>query len=157
MPTLETIMKNVVVTEALGGALISVLLRAGAARPQPSAQPASNAPRPALDNSEQPGASGQSGNDQSANLTRKLRNPIASLISVPSQDNFDYGGGTEGHGSQYTINIQPVIPFKLTSDWNLIVRTIVPITTSVHSLPKSAASPTSCKAFSLHPPSRSAV
>ncbi len=70
-----------------------------------------------------------------ANLAEQLQNPVANLISVPFQNNFDYGGGATGHGSQYTVNIQPVIPFKLTPDWNLIVRTIVPVTTSVHVQP----------------------
>jgi hypothetical protein len=55
-----------------------------------------------------------------------LANPIANLISVPFQSNLDYGGGSQRAGTQYILNIQPVIPFKLTDDWNLIVRTIVP-------------------------------
>jgi hypothetical protein len=70
-----------------------------------------------------------------ANLAKQLQNPIANLISVPFQNNFDYGGGVQGHGSQYTVNIQPVLPFKLTANWNLIVRTIVPITEAVHVQP----------------------
>jgi hypothetical protein len=66
--------------------------------------------------------------DDTAELAKKLQNPISSLISVPLQSNFDFGGGSAGHGSQYLLNIQPVIPFKVTPDLNLIVRTIIPVT-----------------------------
>src|SRR3954470_21080420 len=59
-------------------------------------------------------------------IANKLSNPVASLISVPLQSNVDYGIGTY-HGSKYTLNIQPVIPFKLSSKLNLITRYIIPI------------------------------
>jgi hypothetical protein len=75
--------------------------------------------------------------DDTAELAKKLQNPIASLISVPLQSNFDFGGGPAGHGSQYLLNIQPVIPFKLDPDWNLIVRTIIPVTQLNSVLPQN--------------------
>lgn len=59
-------------------------------------------------------------------LAKKLSNPVASLISVPLQSSFDFGMGT-GSGWRYTLNVQPVIPMKLSDKWNLISRTIVPI------------------------------
>ena len=62
-----------------------------------------------------------------AELAKKLSNPIASLISVPLQNNFDFGAGPNGDGFQYKLNVQPVIPFSLNEKWNLISRTIVPI------------------------------
>src|SRR6185295_6986654 len=53
-------------------------------------------------------------------------NPVSSLISVPLQQNFDFGMG-EGSGWKSSLNIQPVIPFVLSPKWNLISRTILPI------------------------------
>jgi hypothetical protein len=61
-----------------------------------------------------------------AELAKKLANPVASLISVPIQNNWDFGIGS-ANAMRYTANIQPVIPFSLSEDWNLITRTIVPV------------------------------
>ena len=60
-------------------------------------------------------------------LAKKLANPISSLISVPFQNNFDFGMGPDKDGFRYTMNFQPVIPVALNKDWNLISRTIVPV------------------------------
>lgn len=61
-------------------------------------------------------------------LAKKLSNPIANLISVPLQYNFDDDiGAANGHKS--FINVQPVIPISINEDWNLISRTIVPLVT----------------------------
>lgn len=59
-------------------------------------------------------------------LADKLANPVASLISVPLQNNLTYGIGPY-NGSKYQINIQPVIPFKLSENLNLITRYILPV------------------------------
>ena len=60
-------------------------------------------------------------------LSKQLQNPVANLISVPFQSNFEYRGGPFGKGFQWTTNIQPVVPVKLNEDWNVIVRTILPV------------------------------
>jgi hypothetical protein len=65
--------------------------------------------------------------DEADALAKKLSNPIAAMISVPFQSNFDWGGGPRGDGFQYKMNIQPVIPFHLNDCWNLITRTIIPV------------------------------
>ncbi|MGB5570437.1 MAG: hypothetical protein WBM81_14185 [Sedimenticolaceae bacterium] len=65
--------------------------------------------------------------EQSAgDLARKAQNPIASMISVPIQSNINYDWGPEGETFAVT-NIQPVLPFKLNDDWNVVTRTILPI------------------------------
>jgi hypothetical protein len=58
-------------------------------------------------------------------LAKLLENPVANLISVPIQNNWDFGIGPRD-ALRYTLNVQPVIPFTLSKDWNLITRTIVP-------------------------------
>lgn len=64
--------------------------------------------------------------DQQAELAKKLNNPVADLISVPFQSNWDFGIGP-ADAMRYTLNVQPVIPVSISTDWNLIIRTIVPI------------------------------
>jgi len=63
---------------------------------------------------------------QQAELAKKLQNPVASLISVPIQNNWDFGIGP-AHAMKNTANIQPVVPVSISKDWNLIIRTIMPV------------------------------
>lgn len=65
--------------------------------------------------------------DEQAELAKKLANPVASLVSVPLQYNYDENIGPDGDGSKSVLNVQPVIPLSLNNDWNLIVRTIAPL------------------------------
>lgn len=67
-------------------------------------------------------------------LADKLANPVSNLISVPFQSNYDCCYGERG-GDRYTLNIQPVIPFSVGKDWNLITRTIVPIISAGETTP----------------------
>ena len=59
-------------------------------------------------------------------LAKKVQNPVADLISVPFQNDFNFGVGSHDN-LQYILNLQPVVPFHLSPDWNLITRTIVPL------------------------------
>ncbi len=59
-------------------------------------------------------------------IAKKLQNPVADLISVPFQSNTNFDFGPLG-GTQEVLNIQPVVPFHLNDDWNLITRTIMPL------------------------------
>jgi hypothetical protein len=59
-------------------------------------------------------------------LAKQTQNPVANLISVPFQANWDAGiGAREAVGT--TLNIQPVAPFSLTKHWNAILRVIMPL------------------------------
>ena len=60
-------------------------------------------------------------------LAKQLNNPIAALISLPIQINFDENIGANDQGTRTTINVQPVAPFELSEDWNIISRTILPL------------------------------
>lgn len=61
-------------------------------------------------------------------LAQAAQNPVGDLISVPLQNNTNFGFGPYDR-TQNVLNIQPVVPIGLGSDWNLITRTIFPVTT----------------------------
>jgi hypothetical protein len=64
--------------------------------------------------------------DQATKLAKATQNPVADLVSLPVQFNFNTGGGFEDQAF-FNINFQPVIPIKgLMEKWNIIFRTIVP-------------------------------
>jgi hypothetical protein len=67
-------------------------------------------------------APGQNASD----LAKKLQNPIGDLYSIPFQSNSNFGVGPH-RGTQEILNIQPVIPFHVGDDWNIITRTILPL------------------------------
>jgi len=80
---------------------------------------------------------------QADKLAKQLNNPVADLISVPFQSNEDFGFGPSHNGYKYTLNIQPVIPISISNDWNVIVRTILPVVSQhdlfyVENVPKNS-------------------
>jgi hypothetical protein len=95
-----------------GNALAPITLADQTAAEQPS--PEQKEVKQALDQEE-------------ASLAKKLANPVAALISIPFQFNWDDRFGAREDISRMTLNIQPVIPINLSKDWNLISRTILPV------------------------------
>src|SRR5271163_1545528 len=59
-------------------------------------------------------------------LRNAAQNPVANLISVPVQENWNFGIGPDDR-TQNILNIQPVIPLSVGKNWNLITRWIMPI------------------------------
>lgn len=82
------------------------------------AQQATESQEPAT---QQPGAGGGAGA-----LQKAAQNPVANLISVPIQNNSNLGVGPNNR-TQNVLNVQPVIPVRVTQNWNLIIRWIAPI------------------------------
>jgi hypothetical protein len=99
-------------TPALAVTLLLAALPALAQQAPPAAPPAA------------PAATG--GDAEASRLAQQLSNPVASLVSVPFQSNWDFGVGPE-EKQRYLLNFQPVMPFSLNDDWNLIARVIVPV------------------------------
>jgi hypothetical protein len=99
-------------TPALAATLLLAALPALAQQAPPAAPPAA------------PAATG--GDAEASRLAQQLSNPVASLVSVPFQSNWDFGVGPE-EKQRYLLNFQPVMPFSLNDDWNLIARVIVPV------------------------------
>ena len=73
-------------------------------------------------------------------LAKKLSNPIAALISVPLQLNYDEHYGSTEQGHKWVLNVQPVVPISLNAEWNVISRTILPIVDQRNVAPGSSQS-----------------
>jgi len=83
----------------------------------------------ASDSSAAPAAAPAAAPDEDTNnaeLAKKLSNPIADLVSLPFQFNWENGIGPLDL-TRYILNIQPVMPFTLNKKVNMIVRVIAPI------------------------------
>ena len=74
-------------------------------------------------------------------LRNAAQNPVAALISVPIQDNFNFNN-SPGDRTQNVLNIQPVIPITVSKNWNLIVRWITPIIYQPLPIPQASGPPT---------------
>lgn len=66
------------------------------------------------------------GEDSIGEMAKAAQNPVAAMISVPFQNNINFDVGPE-EKTQNILNIQPIIPFNLNENWNLITRTIIPV------------------------------
>jgi hypothetical protein len=92
----------------------------------------------AQDSQSQPGAQSAPAENSEA-LRKAALNPIASLISVPIQENWNFGI-QPGDRVQNVLNIQPVIPVDLAKDWNLIIRWIMPVVYQPVTIPQESGS-----------------
>jgi len=77
--------------------------------------------------------------DDETELAKAALNPVAAMYSLPVQYNWDQKMGSTGEGMRSITNIQPVLPFKLNDDWNLISRTILPLIDQHGLAPNGAA------------------
>jgi len=91
---------------------------------------------PALAQDQKPGAEGA----DEEKLRKEAQNPVASLISVPIQENWNFNIGP-GDRTQNIMNIQPVIPVTLAQDWNLIIRWIAPVISQPVAVPQRSGPP----------------
>ena len=82
---------------------------------------------PAVSHGQQTGnAPAQPAQAGDADLAKKLSNPISDLVSMPFQFNWEQGVGPDDQ-TRFILNVQPVMPFTLNEDWNMIARVIVPL------------------------------
>jgi hypothetical protein len=121
-------MKTTHIQNLLAAALVGALALPAFARTESSFyRPLSLAPA-----DEPTGGGGQAKEDEdkgglsAEELAKIAQNPVANMISVPFQNNFNFGVGPND-ATQYIMNFQPVIPITLNDDWNLITRWITPI------------------------------
>ena len=61
----------------------------------------------------------ESGEDEIAEMQRAVQNPVANLISLPFQNNTTFKFGPQEEFLN-VLNIQPVWPFGLSENWNLM-------------------------------------
>jgi len=94
------------VPSRIGSAMLASMLAAGTAAAQTAAPPPQE-------------------HDTTA-LAKQTQNPVGDLVSVPFQFNFNTGGDLEDR-TFLNVNVQPVMPFRVTDRWNVIARTIVPL------------------------------
>jgi hypothetical protein len=88
----------------------------------------------------QPGAAPAAGADNTDALRKEAQNPVASLISVPIQENWNFNIGPADR-TQNVLNIQPVIPLNAGENWNLIIRWITPVIFQPVPVPQASGPP----------------
>jgi hypothetical protein len=102
-------------------ALFSVAVAAFAQDPNPNFKEEldQETPQQAKQEAQKPDAKASAGD-----LAKAVQNPVASLISVPLQNFTDFNIGPFDRDRNTVIQVQPVVPFQLSENWNLITRTI---------------------------------
>jgi hypothetical protein len=88
----------------------------------------------------QPGDAAASDADNADKLRKEAQNPVASLISVPLQENWNFNIAPADR-TQNVLNIQPVIPVSVGENWNLIIRWITPVIFQPVSVPQASGPP----------------
>ena len=79
---------------------------------------------------------------------KAAQNPIASMISLPLQENWNFGIGPADR-IQNVNNIQPVIPFSLGDHWNVITRWVTPIIYQPYAIHQPSGPPIQTGAYGL--------
>ena len=75
---------------------------------------------------EQSAATAPATSEDKEKALHDAQNPIANTISVPFQNNTYFSFGPLAKTANVLV-IQPVIPFKLNQEWNLITRWVTPL------------------------------
>jgi hypothetical protein len=131
--SIRNIMSTAVICILAAGVIV-----AQAAGPSTASEPGTTAAsqgKPAAQ-----GAAPDSDAENAEKLRKEAQNPIASLISVPVQENWNFSVGPSDR-TQNILNVQPVIPVSLGQNWNLVIRWITPVIYQPVDLPQTAGPP----------------
>lgn len=101
--------------------MVAALFQGGMGLAEPAEGTAGSVPTGAVSSTE-----GANDEQSSEGLAKKTQNPVSDLISVPFQNNFNFGVGPE-NDVQWILNIQPVAPVRIAENWTLINRPIIPL------------------------------
>ena len=114
-------MSTLVVERQVVAGAIAVLLIALCGEAKAQSDPQANQSQQKASATDQPETE-----NQAQSLAKAVQNPVASLISVPFQNNTNFDIGPNSR-TQNILNIEPVIPVRLSQKWNLIMRIITPV------------------------------
>ncbi len=69
---------------------------------------------------------GEGTNDTLHALALKTHNPVAELTCLPFSSTLDFGLGPD-RAANYTVNVQPLLPFRISPDHYIVSRTTLPL------------------------------
>src|SRR5690348_768509 len=113
-------MRSTYIVQFLLLTALLILIRTPSARCQQQGDQATQADKQA------PADQSSSEENQAKALAKAVQNPVASLISVPLQNNTNFDIGPNNR-DQNILNVEPVIPVRVSTNWNLVMRIITPI------------------------------